>query len=154
MPRGIVYAPGQTQSTNTSANPNPQMQLVGADAVAFAISASPARSTTLIVTFPNLPVRDVQNNPLTGLASTKNTLQIGPNGHLLLFCFVQGQNAANGTVVTATPIAITKDGVRATGPFLGSEVFATFQAKIVVSNSPIAQQVKGSIGAHLMLALG
>jgi hypothetical protein len=155
-PGGMTFAPGQTQSTNTNANPNAQMQLVGADSVPFSAQSNPSAPTKVTVTFPNLPKRNIANNPLSPLYSSSGnqTLQVGPNGYLLLLCFIQGAPGAAGTVVTATPQAITVGGVIVTGPHLGSENFQTFQAVVTIANSPLNQQVQGSVGAHLMLALG
>lgn len=155
-PGGIAFAPGQTQSTNTNANPNAQMQLVGADSAPFSAQGNPTSPTLVTVTFPNLYKRNIANNPLSPLLSSgsEQQLQVGPNGFLLLLCFIQGAPGAAGTVVTATPQAITAKGVIVTGPHLGSENFTTFQAVVTIANSPRTQQVQGSVGAHLMLALG
>ncbi len=151
---GQPYAPGQTQSTNTNANPNPQNQLVGVDAVTFVGQGNPAIPTKITVTFPNLPVRNVQQNPLTPLQASNKNLITSPNTHLLLVVFVQGSPGAAGTVITAAPQARTVSGVIMPGPFLGSENFLTFQAVITIANSPLVQTVRGSVVAHLHLAVG
>jgi hypothetical protein len=155
-PGGQTFAPGQTQSTNTNANPNAQTQFVGADSVPFSALGNPSSPTKITVTFPNLPKRNLGPNPLTPLyASADNqSLQVGPNGYLLLLCFIQGSPGAAGTVVTATPQAITKTGTIVTGPHLGSENFLTFQAVVTIANSPLTQQVSGTVGAHLVQAQG
>lgn len=153
-PGGISFAPGQTQSTTTNANPNAQMQLVGADSVAFSAVCNPTSPTLVTVTFANMPRRSLRTNPVSPLMSNKNNLYVGPGGALMLLCFIQGSPGQQGTVVTAQPQAITYSGAIVSGPHLGSEHFSAFQAVVRIANSPITQQVSGSVGAHLMLAQG
>jgi hypothetical protein len=151
---GQPNAPGQTQATNTNANPNPQNQLVGVDSAQFTGQGNPTLPTAITVTFPNLPVRNQRNNPLSALGASRNRLYVQANRHLLLTVFVQGTNGAPGTIVTAKPQALTTAGVVVPGPFLGSENFETFQAVVTIANSPLIQTVTGSVVAHLHLAQG
>lgn len=152
LPHGVVFAPGQTQSTNTSSQQNPSQQVIGTDAQPFSVFAYFGAIRSVTLTFPNLPKRATRNNPITPLYSGQNLLTVRSGSYLLFTCSLMGGVPAQGAIITVTPQAITQSGVRVTGPFLGSERFITFQAVVTVKQAPFTQTVQGTVFAQLSLS--
>lgn len=125
------------------------LQLLGVDIVPFAFVGNPPDA----VTFPNLPYRTNENNPLAANTGATQTLRIQPKDHLIFVVFVQGLSAPAGTVVGVSPQALDTNDLVLPGPFLGSNSFKTFQAVFSIAASK-SGRISGAVVGMLLLSVG
>jgi hypothetical protein len=112
---------------------NNPTQLIGVDVVAF----NTGQQST--VTFINLPVRDVTNNPVAPTQNAPQTITLNPGDVGIFTVFVQG---ALGAV--ASPVVTDSNNTRTTSSFLGPGVYKSFGAQIS-SSSPTHGTVVGTL---------
>jgi hypothetical protein len=157
---GAALTPSPTQVTTLpQAAPAPQSnassapQLIAIDAVAFSFSLAGGKGSQT-VTFPQLPYRNNTQNPLAPPSTAaQKPFAVKAIDHLIFTCALQQLAGPNGMNVSLQPVAIDQNNIRCPGPFLGSNVFLTFQV-VISATGATSGLVTGTVVGTLNLSCG